>query len=186
MNEFQSNANRDGREYHAACVAALERYGFKVNQSNLRVVDCGVDVDIVAENGNGIVFLVECKGGWNRGTKKGGMASSDNVRKAIASGYCLAKSETHTGHPFTPLIVMAPYMADPKSVNYTQLSVTSTRELLDIVSDRDHARLKRWQAADYYAIEAHIATCPTVIASVEANSFWGIPVQAPALWRMTR
>jgi hypothetical protein len=150
MKDFQSYASKDGEHYRGVCCEALTRYGFEVIQSKgFRVSDCGVDVDIVACNQHGLKFMIECKGGYQRGIKPGGFRSSDNVRKAIASAYCLSRSETHTGYPFTPLLVMTTYMADVKSVNFAQLSVTETNVMLDIVNDRDATRLKMWARADY-------------------------------------
>ncbi len=178
--DFQGNASRDGADFHKTCAAALERYGFNVVASNLRVQDCGVDVDTAAKNQKGVIFLIECKGGYNRGTKPGGMESSDNVRKAIASAYCLSRSETHTGYPYTPLMVMTTYMTRPSSVNFAQLSVVNTSMMLDIVSDRDHARLKHWAKADWYGVESHIATFPTVDWVVRDNTFWGICAEVVA------
>lgn len=180
---FQSDASRDGADFHKVCIAALERYNFSVMQSNLRVVDCGVDVDIVAQNKNGVTFMIECKGGYNRGMKPGGMRSSDNVRKAIASAYCLSCSESHTGQPYTPLLVMTTDMARPDSVNFAQLSVVRTSMMLDIVSDRDYAQLKFWSRADWYRIESHIREYPTVDWVVRANSFWNIPAAIPDLFK---
>lgn len=173
MIDFQSYASRDGDHYRAACCESLKRYGFEiVNSKGLRVTDCGVDVDIVARNLNGLDFLIECKGGYERGAKPGGLRSSDNVRKAIASAYCLSRSETHTGAPYTPLLVMTPYMTEAKSVNFAQLAVVETCVMVDIVSDYDAARLKMWARADYSFLQGHIGQYASVTWAVRDNPFW--------------
>lgn len=179
MSDFQSNATKDGEHYRAECCSALERYGFEIiHRKGLRVDDCGVDVDIVARNQNGLRFMIECKGGYERGMKPGGFRSSDNVRKAIASAYCLSRSETHTGAPYTPLMVMTPYMTEPVSVNYAQLSVVETRVMFDIVSDRDASRLKLWARADYFYLQGHIQAYSSVTWVAQSNPFWRLLVAA--------
>lgn len=181
MKDFQSYASKDGEHYRVVCCESLERYGFEVlHPKGLRIADCGVDVDIVARNLRGLEFLIECKGGYERGAKKGGFRSSDNVRKAIASARCLWSSETHKGYPFTPLLSMTTYMADVKSVNFVQLSVIRTDEMLDIVNDRDAARLKMWARADYSFVQGHIAQYPFVTWVAMENRFWNLPVLAMA------
>jgi Holliday junction resolvase-like predicted endonuclease len=180
---FQGDASRDGADFHKVCVAALERYGFRVTHNKFRVADCGVEVDIVAENENGIRFMIECKGGYNRGVKPGGLKSSDNVRKAIASAYCLSRSLTHVDQPHTPLVVMTTEMTPHTSANFDQLSVVQTSLMMDIISDRDYARLKYWFKADWYRVQSHIATFPTVDWAVRDNPFWKIPASVPELWR---
>jgi hypothetical protein len=179
LNNFQGDASRDGADYHVVCTRALKRFGFTIAESKLRVVDCGVEVDIAATNAQGIIFMIECKGGYNRGDKPGGLRSSDNTRKAIASAYCLSRSETHTDRPYTPLMVMTTYMADQSSVMYDQLSVVETRVMLDVVTDRDDKQLKYWSRADWFRIESHIATYPTVTWAIEANSYWCFPARVP-------
>jgi hypothetical protein len=177
MNAFQSYASRDGEHYRSVCCEALERYGFVVVYSRgFRVLDCGVDVDIVARNQYGLDFLIECKGGYERGVKPGGFRSSDNVRKAIASAYCLSGSLTHTGYPYTPLLVMTPYMTEPTSVNFAQLSVVETSKMIDIVSDRDADRMKLWARADYAFLQGHVAQYPSVTWVAQENRFWRMPV----------
>ncbi len=181
MNEFQSNAARDGEHYRGMCCEALDRFGFEiVHGKGLRVEDCGVDVDIVARNRQGLVFLIECKGGYGRGKKPGGLLSSDNVRKAIGSAYCLSRSETHTGGPYTPLLVMTTYMTDHRSVNFRQLSVVESCVMCDIVSDRDADRLKMWERADYAFLQGHIGQYPTVTWVARENRFWRIPAPSVA------
>lgn len=173
--EFQSNASKEGAIYRAACCKALKDYGFEiVHAKGMRVDDCGVDVDIVALNRKGLQFLIECKGGIERKDKPGGMKSSDNVRKAIASAYCLSRSETHTGAPYTPLMVMTPYMTKMTSVNFAQLSVVGTQLMFDIVSDRDSSRLKLWAKADYSYLQGHICTYASVAWVARDNPFWCI------------
>lgn len=171
--EFQSNASKEGEIYRAECREALERYGFEiVHGKGLRVAYCGVDVDIVARNQNGLQFMIECKGGYERGDKPGGMKSSDNVRKAIASAYCLSRSETYTGAPYTPLMIMTTYMTKVTSVNFTQLSVVETCVMFDIVSDRDASRLKLWARADYSYLQGHICTYASPAWAARDNPFW--------------
>lgn len=173
---FQSHASKDGAHYRNVCCEALDRYGFDVlSDKGMRVDDCGVEVDIVAKNRKGVILLIECKGGYDRGQKAGGFKSGDNIKKAIGSAYCLSGSGTHTGSPYTPLIVMTTYMTKVESVSFSQLSVVETRVMADIINDRDSDRLKWWSKLDWYSVEAHIATYPTVTWVATDNPFWQLP-----------
>lgn len=173
MSDFQKRAAQEGVRYRDECADRLCRYGFSIVQYGLRVKDCGVDVDIVAINKQEVRFLIECKGGTGEGKKSPGFESSDNIRKAIASAFCLSQSISHTGSPFTPLFVMTDYIVPTTSENYTQLSVVPTGLMLDVVSSQDYKRLKYWAAADYYTVSAHQGDYPLVTDSIEANDYWG-------------
>ncbi|MCB0134233.1 MAG: hypothetical protein KDD75_03895 [Caldilineaceae bacterium] len=172
MYNFQRKAAMEGVRYRDQCADRLARYGFTIIQFGLRVNDCGVDVDIVAANMQGVQFLIECKGGTGEGKKQPGFESSDNIRKAIASAFCLSRSDSHSGQPFTPLFVMTDYIVPTRSANYTQLSVVPTALMLDVVSSQDYRRLKYWGKADYYVVLAHQKDNPCVTDSVEGNGFW--------------
>lgn len=172
---FQSYATKDGEHYRETCCDSLRRFKFEIlHPKGFCVPDCGVDIDIVARNEYGLEFMIECKGGYGRGKKPGGFRSSDNVRKAIASAYCLSRSETHTGLQYTPLLVMTPYMTKIDSVNWNQLSVVQTIVMIDIVDDRDSTRLKLWQKADYSYLHGHIAQYPSVTWVVQNNPHWAM------------
>lgn len=176
MNEFQSRASKDGEHYRKVCCESLERFGIEVIEcKGFRVVDCGVDVDIVARNQAGVIMLIECKGGYESGKKQGGFKSSDNLRKAIASAYCISRSETHTGAPYTPLIVMTTYLMAPHAMIFNQLRVVQTAIMADVIHDRDADRLKWWARVDWPTVQGHIADLPTVADVVYKNRFWKLP-----------
>lgn len=173
MHEFQSKANKDGEDYVERCAEALERYGLIVVERKFRLPDCGVELDLVARNRHGITLLIECKGGYNSGKKKGGFESSDNVRKAIGSAYTLSQSEAYTGEPYTPLIVMTTYIMPESSVMFQWMKYTQTCVLADVVNDRDAARLRWWSRIDWFGVMALAAEYPTVDWLLRSNRFWG-------------
>lgn len=161
---------------------ALERYGLTIIERGFRLPDCAVDIDVVARNRRGVILLIECKGGYDVGSKKGGFKSSDNVRKALGSAYTLSRSDDYTGQPYTPLIVMTTYIMAETSVMFKWMEYTETRVLVDVVGDRDADRLKWWAGVDYFGVEAHIAQYPTVDWVLRQNKAWGFsPVGNHAL-----
>lgn len=79
---FQGLAVQQGREFADECIRLATRVGFAVRDQRVVFPECGVEVDLVIENPQGIAFFVECKGSFR---DRPGLQRTDTLKKAICN-----------------------------------------------------------------------------------------------------
>lgn len=85
---FQRASSEQGRQYEALCEFRLRTAKWKVLGTHMSPGDGYSLVDIVAEDPNGGLWWIECKGSY-RGNAQG-MKRGDTVKKALGDAYDLA------------------------------------------------------------------------------------------------
>jgi Holliday junction resolvase-like predicted endonuclease len=83
---FQAAASHQGREFEDAVVSLLKFRGWSI--TGRRIIVHGVEIDITAQDPEGIQWWIECKGSW-RG-KTPGSKRGDTVKKAVGVAAFLA------------------------------------------------------------------------------------------------
>lgn len=91
--DFQSLASQQGKHYEAFVAAFLVFRGWKV-LSEKPVTMEGGEVDLVAEDPNGTLWWIECKGSYR---DQPGLERTDTVKKAIAVAWFLKRQ--HADRP---------------------------------------------------------------------------------------
>lgn len=67
----------------------LKRLGFVAVTRSVKVPRAGVEADISAFTQTGVEVVFECKVNTAETDRKGGLADTDNVKKAIADGFLI-------------------------------------------------------------------------------------------------
>lgn len=104
---FQARSSKVGKAFEDECVALLERLGFVDISRHPTYPHIGVEADLVAFTAGGAEILFECKAGTAETKRPGGMADTDNIKKAIADASLLATLKDPV-----PYIVLTTHVAD--------------------------------------------------------------------------
>jgi hypothetical protein len=83
---FQSMASTQGRDFETTVETSLKICGWHIIESH--AVVAGVEIDIVADDPEGVRWWIECKGSW-RGTSPGSKRG-DTVKKAVGVAWYLS------------------------------------------------------------------------------------------------
>jgi hypothetical protein len=146
---FKGGAKEQGDEFERECLRALLYAGFQISDLKLNI-DTGAEIDLVAENLQGISFAIECKGSL-QGSRPG-LKRTDTVRKAICNAYLLSVSPEFCDR-FPPLLVMRSHEPDG-GVGRDALDATIRNGvILDVVDSRAGEKLKMYANATLEDLE---------------------------------
>lgn len=85
MSDFQAQASKQGRAFEEAVAHMLSFLDWRIIDTRAKVE--GVEVDLIAEDPDGIVWWIECKGS-HRGAVPGSRRG-DTVKKAVGVAWYL-------------------------------------------------------------------------------------------------
>lgn len=152
VNEFQSRSGKVGKAFEDECVAMLERWGFANIERHPEYPEVGVEADIVAATAGGQDIVFECKAGTAETRRPGGMADTDNIKKAIADASLLA---TRPDPP--PYVVLTTHIAEAgrgEAMISRSLDVGLFFAVVNVREDTDGIEMLRWLAASTGLVEA--------------------------------
>ncbi len=151
-NDFQSRSGKVGKAFEDECVDLLERLGFVEIDRHPTFPEVGVEADIAAVTAGGAEILFECKAGTAETRRPGGMADTDNIKKAIADASLLA-----TVRDPVPYIVLTTHIAETGRGNAMitrALEIGLIFAVVNVRQDTDGIELLRGMAASTGLIEA--------------------------------
>ena len=136
---FQALASRQGREFVDEGIKLAARVGFEVRDQRVVFPECGVEVDLILENPQGIAFFAECKGSFR---DRPGLQRTDTLKKAIANMVLLDACG------IGPLMVLTSHRpAD--GVGVAMLRIAQRVAPFEVIVPRDdYRRLSRLAQAD--------------------------------------
>jgi hypothetical protein len=146
---FQGSAQEQGEEFERECLRALLYAGFQVSDLKLNI-DTGAEIDMVANNNQGIAFAIECKGSLQG--RRPGLKRTDTVRKAICNAYLLSVSPEFTPR-FPPLLVMRSHEPDSGVGRIALDTAIRNGTILDVVDSRDGEKLQMYANATLEDLE---------------------------------
>lgn len=157
---FQRSAVEQGELFAQNCLLTLRLVGFDVVDTKFRTQDMGVEIDAIANNGQGIAFPFEFKGSF-LGSRPG-MLRSDTVKKAIATAYLFSLDET--SQTMAPLIVLTSHRPTAgniakwltridRSIILDVLSLADDRKQLAAYATMTEAEIKRLIMGAQQAVE---------------------------------
>lgn len=136
---FQGLAVKQGREFADECIKLATRVGFVLRDQRVVFPECGVEVDLVIENTQGVAFFAECKGSFR---DRPGLQRTDTLKKAIAN--MLLLDAVGVG----PLLVLTSHRPTD-GVGVAMLRVAQRVVPFEVLVPRDdYRRLARLAAAD--------------------------------------
>ena len=142
--KFQSAASEQGRSFHNDCVNALRYAGFDISQNGYVIDSVGIEIDIVANNIQGMTMFFECKGSMRKSRKdRPGLERTDTIKKAIANAFLFSLTEEYSC--CAPLIILASHIPTGGS-GLAMITSISRTLLLDVINPREHGERLRWLA----------------------------------------
>lgn len=114
QSNFQAAASEQGRRFEETVVTLLKMSGWSIIELHARVA--GVEIDIVADDVNGVRWWIECKGSW-RG-KTPGSKRGDTVKKAVGVAAYLKNQQDES--PCKYMLVTS-HMPEPNGVGARML-----------------------------------------------------------------
>lgn len=141
IKNFQGESSIQGALFVENCLQALRLSGWNILTTKKKIVDVGIEVDIVVQNRHGIDFYIECKGslqGDRPGSKR-----TDTLKKAITSGYLFSLSDEF--QCTAPLLLMTSHMPE-KGSGLGMISRLERTVFFDILNPWEHGKRLKWMA----------------------------------------
>ena len=134
MVNFQGRAAHIGRTFQEMCQWSLDGLGFDLRTSvDLR--DIGIEVDMLADNAQGISFFVECKGSMHG--ERPGLIRTDTMKKALCNGFLLR--ELGVG----PYVIMTSHLPTMHSAAGKMLMAAGRVVVFDVIRPLVRSDMKR-------------------------------------------
>lgn len=127
---FQAAASQQGRNFEDVVESVLTFFGWRIVDRHAVVF--GVEVDIIADDPNGIEWWIECKGS-HRGARPGARRG-DTVKKAVGVAWYLS-----TCTPRCPYMLVTSHLPEPETVAGRLLEQAQRAGLFDAVKVIDFA-----------------------------------------------
>lgn len=125
LQNFQAMSGRQGRLYETQVRQVLELQGWQIRNVKPVKIDVG-EIDIVAEDPQGVLWWIECKGSYNN---QPGLQRLDTTLKAIATAWAIKQF-----HPTRPAYaVWTTNKPKPNSKGHTLLAHAMVQGLIDEV-----------------------------------------------------
>lgn len=93
---FQSDASLQGRTFEAVVINNLTLAGWRIARHPWREPTTLVEIDVVAEDPDGRIWWIECKGSWLSTSGRNGTTRTDTAKKLVGNAALLS---TVTGRP---------------------------------------------------------------------------------------
>ena len=151
-NDFQSRSSKVGKAFEDECAELLERCGFVEIERRPSFPEVGVEADVAALTAGGAEIVFECKAGTAETKRPGGMADTDNIKKAIADASLLA-----TVKDPVPYIVLTTHIAEAgrgAAMINRALDIGLFFAVVNVRQDTDGIEMLRGLAASTGLVEA--------------------------------
>ena len=137
MSDFQSRAARVGRTFQEMCQWSLEGLRFDL-RTTVDLRDIGIEVDMLADNAEGVSFFVECKGSIHG--ERPGLIRTDTMKKALCNGFLLR--ELGIG----PYVVLTSHLPTKHSAAGKMLMTAGRTVVFDVIRPFVKSDMKRLES----------------------------------------
>ncbi len=145
-NGFQARSSRIGKAFEDECATLLERLGFHDIERHPSFSQVGVEVDLAALTVDGYEVVFECKATNAESKRPGGMADTDNVKKAIADAFLLTMVKDKP--PYVVLTTHTPAGGRARAMVNAALESEVFLAVVDVHNDHAGVGMLRDLAAD--------------------------------------
>jgi hypothetical protein len=149
LENFQSEASKQGKQFADTCLSALRYAGWEIVKEKYEIKKVGIEIDAHAINRQGVSFFFEFKGSLQG--ERPGSKRTDTLKKAIANGLLFSLSDEC--QCCAPMILLTSHIPD-HGAGLAMLDCLPRTIFFDVLNPWNHGKRLQWIAnADEVKLE---------------------------------